>query len=269
MIKNITIGADPELFLMNEQELISAEGLIGGTKEKPLAIPEYPGYFLQEDNVMVEFNIPPANNAEDFVESIETMREYIDMAALVNSASISPLASGDFNPRYLRTPQAITFGCEPDNSVYLGKANCVPPTNGTLRTCGGHIHVGYDNPNNSDSVKLVKAMDMTLGLDSLSRDKDDRRRTMYGNAGAFRFKKFGVEYRTLSNFWIFNRDLINWAYEGTLAAIELVNSGLVDELDVKFSLQIAKAIDEDNKEQGINILGEIMKEVKQKQICVE
>jgi len=269
MIKNILVGADPELFLQNEQELISAEGLIGGTKEKPLPIPEYPGYFLQEDNVMVEFNIPPAENAEDFIDSIETMREYIDMAALIHDATISPLASGDFNPRFLRTPQAITFGCEPDSSVYLERVNEAPPTEGTLRTCGGHIHVGYDNPSNGTSVRLIKAMDMTLGLNSLHLDKDDRRRTMYGNAGAFRFKKFGVEYRTLSNFWIFNRELIKWAYEGTMAAIELVNSGLLDELDSQYGIYAAQAINNNNKEQGINLLGEIMKKVKERQICVE
>lgn len=269
MIKNITIGADPELFLQNEQELISAEGLIGGTKKKPLAIPEYPGYFLQEDNIMVEFNIPPANTSEKFIDSIETMREYIDMAALIHDATISPLASGDLNPRFLQTPQAITFGCEPDNCVYLGKANDIPMVNGTLRTCGGHLHIGYDNPNNNLSVKIIKAMDMTLGLDSLRLDKDERRRSMYGKAGAFRFKKFGVEYRTLSNFWIFNRKLIYWAYSGTIAAIELINSGLLDSLESEYSTYIVEAINKNKKEQGINILGEIMKKVKEKKICVE
>ena len=51
-------------------------------------------------------------------------------------------------------------------------------------------------------------MDYTLGLDSLLLDSDTRRRSMYGRAGSFRFKEYGIEYRTLSNFWIKNNKSI-------------------------------------------------------------
>ncbi len=40
-------------------------------------------------------------------------------------------------------------------------------------------------------------------------DKDTERRGMYGKAGAFRPKPYGVEYRTLSNAWLSNDERIS------------------------------------------------------------
>ena len=50
-------------------------------------------------------------------------------------------------------------------------------------------------------------------------DTDDQRRQLYGKAGAFREQPHGVEYRTLSNFWIFSKDLISEVYDRIQAAI--------------------------------------------------
>src|SRR5690606_5853835 len=100
------------------------------------------------------------------------------------------------------------------------------------RTCGGHIHIGYDSPDFIVSEDIVHAMDTVLGLESINLDKDDRRREMYGKAGCFRVKDYGVEYRTLSNFWLQSDELKKWAYNKTLEAIEMVNSG-----DIKYIIQ--------------------------------
>ena len=60
-----TIGADPEILLRDSDYLYrSVEGLIGGTKNAPVPIEGLPsGFGAQEDNVMLEFNIPPATTA--------------------------------------------------------------------------------------------------------------------------------------------------------------------------------------------------------------
>ena len=270
MIKNIKLGADPELFLENDLEIISAEGLIGGTKEKPKDVPGYPGFYIQEDNIMVEFNIPPASSSEDYQDNIETMLDYVEEVGRVYHTGISNLASANINPMYLRTEQARTFGCEPDINVYTGEENQVSSHDArTLRTCGGHIHVGYDNPTKNTSALLIAAMDVTLGLASLSMDKDDRRRQLYGNAGALRFKDYGVEYRTLSNFWIFNRKTVNWAWEGTMAAIGLVNSGLMPELQKEYGELVQECIDKNNKTLANTLLINISKFLKTKKTCAE
>jgi len=87
-----------------------------------------------------------------------------------------------------------------------------------------HIHIGYKDPNDKTSLELVRRMDIFLGIPSLLMDKDNRRRAMYGAPGSFRMKPYGVEYRTLSNFWIMNNELIGWAWDSTIRAIDSVNN---------------------------------------------
>jgi len=89
----------------------------------------------------------------------------------------------------------------------------------------GHIHVGYENPDPLTSLSLIKAMDLFLGVPSILLDTDTERRKMYGKAGEYRFKMYGVEHRTLSTFWTANEKLMSWAWDSTMSAIEFVNSG--------------------------------------------
>jgi hypothetical protein len=53
---------------------------------------------------------------------------------------------------------------------------------------------------------------MFLGLWSVIRDPDTKRRELYGKAGAFRFKPYGVEYRVLSNFWLHTPDRMEYVW---------------------------------------------------------
>lgn len=257
LVKNFSIGADPELFLERDGQIISAEGLIGGTKEKPKAISKK-GHYIQEDNVMVEYNIPPAKTAEEFVGGNNTVLEFLKvLASLQDRAELNFSASAELDPKYLKTEQAKRFGCEPDYNVWERGINEAPGGGGNLRTCGGHIHIGYDDPNIETSEFIIKAMDMILGLESLVLDKDTRRREMYGKAGAFRFKKYGVEYRTLSNFWIGSEKLMTWAFNKTVEAIELVNSGLINILLEKFEEKVPNAINRNDGKVAESLLKEI------------
>jgi len=270
MIKNVTIGTDPELFLMNEQGLVSAENKFGGTKSEPRPLPRE-GFFIQEDNVMVEFNIPPAKKVQDLKDSIEYMLDYIQVGAQQFDCNINKLSSGRFDKKELATEQAQTFGCEPDFNAYTEEPNgdiiCDDPL---FRTCGGHIHIGYDNPMDMQSIKLVKALDLTLGLPSLLIDKDKERRKLYGSAGSYRLKSFGVEYRTLSNFWIFDQKHIDWVWEGVYAAIDLINSGAYDQMKNSILFKrIPEVINSNNKEEAFNLIQIISKTLKKQTICVD
>ena len=80
-----------------------------------------------------------------------------------------------------------------------------------MRTAAGHIHIGWgedfdpqDDEHFSRCCRLVQQLDAGIGLASVLLDNDTERRQLYGAAGAFRPKPYGVEYRVLSNFWVLN-----------------------------------------------------------------
>jgi hypothetical protein len=54
------------------------------------------------------------------------------------------------------------------------------------------------------------------------------RRKLYGGAGAYREKDYGFEYRTLSNFWVFDPKLTKWAFEQTDRAVQDAYNGFTN-----------------------------------------
>lgn len=260
-VQNFTIGADPELFLEKNGEIISAEGIIGGTKTEPKPISDE-GHAIQEDNVMVEFNIPPSKSVDEFRDNINYVKDYLTtLCSLTPGMALNYSVSNEFDEKVLSTKQAKMFGCEPSFNAYLKRMNPRPSANTNWRSCGGHIHIGYDNPNQKTTELIIFAMDMILGLQSLNMDSDTVRKKSYGKAGEFRFKPFGGEYRVLSNFWIENDDLITWAYESTAMAIDLVNSDIIYELIEEYSDSVKKAIDNMDKDLANDLLLKISNKI--------
>lgn len=261
-IKNVTIGCDPELFLERDGKIVSAVGLIGGTKYEPLPISEE-GHAIQEDNVLMEFCIPPSKTCEEFVSHINFVKDYLTVTTAALGCVPNYSASAILDESELQTEQAKQFGCDPDFNVYLQGMNQPPDPETTMRSAGGHIHIGFDKTDMTDDEsddlveQLTKAMDMTVGLKSLFLDKDDRRKELYGKAGCFRFKQYGMEYRTPSNFWIATDELIQWAWKTTMEAIDLVNSGMVNELADKYSDRVIRAINNNDKKLAEELLSKI------------
>ena len=68
-------------------------------------------------------------------------------------------------------------------------------------------------------------LDVYLGLDSLTYDKDVERRELYGKAGAFRPKEYGVEYRVLSNAWLISPLLMGRVYDITVLTTDIYRQG--------------------------------------------
>ncbi len=217
------IGADPELFLKDiSGKFISSVGLIGGTKQEPQKISEV-GHAIQEDNVAVEFNIPPASSATEFVSHLNFVLDHLRAkAANLQLSFAENVASASFPIDQLQTPEALTFGCAPDFNAWSGKMNPRPVCDDeTLRSCGGHVHVGTT----LDHREVIKAMDAFLGVPSVLLDEDKDRRKLYGKAGAYRSKVYGPEYRTLSNFWLWKDELKEWVFNQTQKAVDFVGNG--------------------------------------------
>ena len=219
------IGADPELFFRKDKKYISSIGLIGGTKEDPKPIGE--GCFVQEDNVAVEFNIPACETLEEFQKSIAYSLKEINKKAKEYGVKLaSNTASALFDEDQLDCQAARIFGCDPDYNAWSGTMNPRPKAAiSNLRSAGGHIHVGLPELSYENQRELIKLMDLYVGVPSVALDKDKQRRLLYGKAGAFRPKKYGAEYRTPSNFWIWKKEFVSFVYKQTKKAVESFTTG--------------------------------------------
>lgn len=220
-----TIGADPELFLVDKttNNVVSAIGIIPGEKGNAYRSEDMPeGFGLEIDNILAEFNIPPCTTREGFINNIEYMKNYIrNYVQRINpNLDIQCVASRHVNADQLTSPEAKRFGCSVDYNAYSQAANPKPKGEQTnLRSAGFHIHVGYENPNVNTSLKLIKIMDITLGIPSVVLDPDTERRSLYGKAGAFRLTPYGFEYRVLSSKMMSSVDMLNHVWNGIVQAM--------------------------------------------------
>jgi len=228
-------------------------GLIGGTKENPREILGGKGYAVQEDNVMAEFNIPPAAEAISFSADVNKVLTYLKKVADGHGAELLINSSVHFDPKELEHPQAQHIGCEPDFCVWNRTINEFDQTKKellkTLRSSGGHVHVSYseNGKKNKDlSMEgkefLVMSMDALLGLPSVLLDEDKERHLLYGKAGAFRPKDYGIEYRVLSNFWVKNDKLRQFVFNQTKKSVEFLGDFAWKRLLLDKGLQIVEAI---------------------------
>lgn len=224
-LQNVSIGADPEVFVTKGGVITSAIGLIGGTKIKPLPVIEGA---LQEDNVLAEFNIEPCYNEADFLRRINSVMQQLNQR-LGGDYSTVVRSSHHFDINYLsNNPKAMEFGCDLDMNCWTGAFNPSPNSATTLRTAGGHVHIGYDKADAEVSLKIAQLCDVLLGVPSVLIDNDIERRSLYGKAGACRLKKYGIEYRTLSNFWLSSPLLTSWVYNQAVMAANCVD--MIDDL---------------------------------------
>lgn len=216
-----SLGSDPEFFITDKKgRLKSIIGLLGGTKEEPRWIDDFGDFKVQEDNVAAEYNIPASYTREQFIEHILWPQTVIAKLIGTNKYKLSTLASASFPKEELLDPKALEFGCDPDYNAWSGMINAKPEcTDATFRTAGGHVHIGLENKEPRNIIQVIRNMDKYVGAWSVLVDQDDKRRQLYGKAGAFRPQPHGCEYRTLSNFWIFDKDLIGEVWDRTQAAV--------------------------------------------------
>lgn len=115
VIEQFTIGADPELFIINEKtgKVISSIGLIPGEKGKPFVSEDMPeGFGLETDNILAEFNIPPVKTKIDFLNVMNYMKNYInDFVKRINpDFGIKCSAYEIVDENQLKSKEAKEFG---------------------------------------------------------------------------------------------------------------------------------------------------------------
>jgi len=243
-MSHITVGTDTELFLRDaENNLLSAIKFISGSKHNPTILSN--GGNVTHDNVALEFATPPVDNVQDFVKAIrDTMAEAFK--SLPEGLLVLPIGSTEFPESELLDPRCREFGCEPDYDAWKLTRNEVPigATERTFRSCGGHLHIGYVEDSGNDflldpygKVAVIKALDIVAGIPFTIMDHSEdsiNRRKLYGKAGCHRPTSYGVEYRTLSNYWAQSPKLVELVYSMAEDAVDIVREkrlqGLVNNI---------------------------------------
>lgn len=245
------IGCDPEIFLVDAAgAYVSAIDKIGGSKAHPRPLPVLgKGYAVQEDNVAIEFNIPPAEDMSELKNNVNKVKLYLQEQITKMGYTFSKESAAVFPLHELMHPAAQVFGCDPDFDAWKnGAINPKPKANDwRLRSCGGHVHIGEKIESESSAISLIKWMDLMAGVPSVVLDKGDQRKQLYGKRGAYRLKPYGVEYRVLSNFWIWDDHYIEWVWKATQAAVKNWRTGDDSVLDAEDNF-IAQAINENNRD---------------------
>lgn len=229
----ILCGCDPEIFMFKDGKPVSAHGAVQGDKKNPQPVPFGA---VQVDGMALEFNINPASTSKEFVTNIQQVMKAL--AEMVPGYELKAIPVAEFGAEYMANQpmEAKELGCEPDFNAYTdGAVNPRPDGEVTFRTGAGHVHIGWDKDIDiQDPVHLeacimaVKQMDVFLGLPSLIFDntaESVKRRKLYGKAGAFRPKSYGVEYRTLSNTWLSSPELMAYVCEQTQEGIQRLLDG--------------------------------------------
>lgn len=121
----------------------------------------------------------------------------------------------------------IQLGCKPSENVYgICGLQVDEPRDLKWRFAGGHYHF---DPKNWKGLltpevrrRMIQAADVVVGIPSVAMFQNwdnPIRRMYYGLAGEHRLPKYGVEYRVLSNAWMFHPAVAHFT-------IELIRAGL-------------------------------------------
>jgi hypothetical protein len=227
-LPTITVGADPEFFIRRNGHFLSAHNYKCGTKKEPMKTKHG---FIQVDGLALECNVLPASTRDEFIRNVSgamgDLQEYVSTQDKATKIVAAPSVLFGKHRLAAMPREAVKLGCEKDWNAYTGKPNPRPDENSVYRTASGHIHIGWtkvSNPNNlvhnARCGSLARQLDYYLGLPSLSWDPDPIRRRLYGQAGAYRAKPYGIEYRVLSNRWTISGALAGYVFDQTVKAFK-------------------------------------------------
>jgi len=235
----LIFGCDPEFFLERDGSIIGAEkvipkeGLIAGDSKAQLenlqtegALNNY-GYSAKElarmindtikrasrfvlDGVQLELN--PAPNAcrellgRDIARCLKTAVEHLkDKSAKLNFSTVIEVPREEYESL---SPEARTLGCVESKNLYDSKASVKVEEGFRGRSAGGHIHIGLAGVKHLQEIdprRWIQMLDLIVGNTCVLLDRDPKaaeRRQVYGRAGEYRLPPHGIEYRTLSNWWM-------------------------------------------------------------------
>lgn len=226
MTRRMSLGSDPEFVIKRlDGTLISAPHALKESHDvmEPTKIKTRFGEVFA-DNANLELSINYADTKTGFTRNVKGALG-IAHKVLGKDFTLHAIPSLDYPATELTHPICKKFGCQPDYDAFRVEENVIPEgaTERSFRTCGGHVHIGNVEgieklQDFNGRIHTVKLFELILGTPGVLLDNTPasiKRRSLYGGAGAHRPKEYGVECRSLSNFWTQTPELVGFIWDGS------------------------------------------------------
>lgn len=192
------IGHDVEFFLIGDSGLIPAERVLAGTKGRGTAIAK--GVLAHPDNVMAEISsaapFAARNLKQRMMHDLNALRHHVDPVRVSIASSMNITRDTLDN-----CESAKEIGCSLDYQNGMPRDKLNADDLGDTRHAGGHLH--FDVSPSIAPDWAARVCDIMLGCHVIAAgEKQGARRGFYGLPGLYRPKSYGMEYRTLSNYWV-------------------------------------------------------------------
>lgn len=245
--KKYSLGADPEMFAVNGRNSLVPAFTFLPPKEvlefnKKTGLPCHAVPFW--DGFQAEWSVDPDTCLNVFCGDVRNGLQQFN--AICKEKGYTPTFQNVFriNPKWFAPEideQFIQLGCKPSDNAYKMKGQCMEDGRKlTHRFAGGHMHFGaWDAP--PPYEHLVMTLDKICGVWSVgaaANFDNPVRRKYYGLAGEFRTPqygrdgnnniRYGLEWRTLSNFWLRHPQVMQATWEIARMAMRWAEMGATD-----------------------------------------
>ena len=256
-------GSDPELFFRKDGEIVGSERVI---RASGLKVGRYYKPCVVRDGIQVELNPPPAATVPQLgvgvAQAFTLLKKHLS-----KSPDVSFCFDGVVEVRRTEldslSEKSRILGCMPSLNCYGEFPITVDPQTYRKRSAGGHLHLGLKDrfnliygPLAEERGSIVPILDIFVGNTGVLLDRDPgaaERRENYGRAGEHRLPKHGLEYRTLSNFWLRNYSLMSLVFGMANLSVAIINTTLSKRANLEQELidvvdigNFRKAIDTNN-----------------------
>lgn len=243
-VATCTVGCDPEFFFVNESGDVVPSQMVIPLGDKDVVRDGFQGELNPEASYCRQ--VAGGSIAAALLKAYRYANDN-GVALSLDSFKIITDKSWKMVDKSIKR-----FGCNPTMNVHENNFKRPTGLRERFRAAGGHIHIGVQAKYRKDIKTLVSLMDIFAGNTCvlIDRNKENaRRRKIYGRAGEYREKPYGLEYRVLSNFWL--RSYTLWSMVSVLCrnAVDVHANGLSKELLSRFDMdKVRKAINENDFE---------------------
>lgn len=252
----MSYGSDPELFVKRNGHIIGSEKVVDlGLKYRD----DDEKFLVIRDGVQIELNPSPKLSVyslgEEISKAFRILRTRISNRDNTVQCCFDGLVEVSRKELDSLSPECQILGCMPSKNVYGTKPINVDAKEYRKRSAGGHLHLGFSNSQAlfENRTDVVVPLDILVGNTCVMLDRDPgaaERRENYGRAGEYRMPKHGIEYRTLSNFWLRNYALMDLVFGLANLALSVVNERVSNNNDIEE--EMAKSINVDSIQEAIN-----------------